>query len=136
MDWDVASKTAIKMLLLAIVGAIPGIVLAVIGFAMMASGTADSIFEENNNGLIVVGVLFLIIGYAAIYVAMIAVTLKYFSESVRDLIDPTLSDIGRRVNYVQQAMVRAQESAGQPVQSPTSEPNDPWGRPSNDPRNG
>lgn len=137
MNWDLAAKTAAKMLLAGLIGSIPAIVLIAVGFGMMGAGTADSIFEADSKGLIYAGVALLIVGYIGIYVVIIAVSLKYFSEAVRDLLDPTLSDMSHKVNFVHQSIARGSAAVRTEPQGSTvgSNPDDPWARPQADPSN-
>ena len=127
MEWGIAFKTALKMALMFIATALVGIILIGIGFAMTAAGTADSVFEEGNSGLIFFGFIVMLGGYVWVYIAGIAVFIKYFAESVDSLVSPTVRDIQNRIIYLQQNLSSASRSSSTTIRNPP-EPDDPWGQ--------
>lgn len=128
MDWGYAFKTASKMALAFLITGLVGIILIAVGFGLTAAGAADSVFEESNSGLIGFGFFLIVIGYIWVYIAGIAVFIKYLSESVESLISPTLRDIQNRVAFIQNTM--ANTTQRQSSQLPPADPADPWSDPS------
>lgn len=126
MDWDVAIKTSAKMLAWSFGAAIIGIIFVAIGFLMIRAGTADSVFENDSTAQIMFGFLVIVLGYIWIYVAAIAVLLKYFTEAITDPIMTSLSAIERRVMFIQQTQEANTRSTPR-TPSPDSTPlPDPW----------
>jgi hypothetical protein len=120
IDWGTAFKISGKMALAFIGMAIVGFIMVGIGIALSASWGANP--NGSIGGGILLAMLFLIIGYIWIYIAGIAVFIKFFSQAVAQNLETDFFKIQRQISGI------ARSLPANPGSPPTTTPPspDPW----------
>ncbi|MDA0677372.1 MAG: hypothetical protein O2788_05140 [Chloroflexi bacterium] len=120
MDWGTAFKFSGKMALAFIGLAIVGFIMVGVGLALSAGWSADP--NGSIGGGIILAGLFLLIGYVWVYIAGIAVFIKFFSDAIAQNLEADFINVQRQISGIARSLPSNPE--GSSTAGPSSA--DPW----------